>query len=52
MLPGGGTRFGEAAAAMQSLGTDSEQPGLLHSACLTDTKSSYSNRKIILIGLS
>lgn len=31
--------------------TKNEQPGLLHSACLTDTESSYRNHKIILIGL-
>lgn len=37
---------------MQALGTENEQPGLLHTACLTDTKLSYSSHKIILIGLS
>lgn len=38
--PGEGKCFEEAAVAMQSLWIKTKQPGLLHTACLTDTKSS------------
>lgn len=35
VLPGRGKHFEEAAVAMHTLRTENEQPGLLHSACLT-----------------
>lgn len=51
-MPRGGKRFEEAVVAMQPLGTENEQPGLSRTACLADTKLSYSSHKIFLIGLS
>jgi len=37
---GEGKHFEEAAVAMQALMTKTKQPELLHTACLTNTKSS------------